>query len=304
MSAPSNLLAEYNGTYAKGITPDDIIKMANRIPPLSHSTLKLIRLADDPDSDLNEINDTIALDAGLASTLLRMANSAMFAQQRKIVTIPHALGLVGMRGLKNLVLAKALTGINRHPVAADNLVRDHAIGAALMLRIIAQRTGRRDADDLFLLGMLHRLGQFVFLADSYTKPMFLSVLTRIKENGEDYAGAEFKEFGFSHPLIGALVANRWDFPQKMCQVIMQYADPFEGADDDTQLRTGLVQFASASAHACQIGSPAGYPDQTPLLLRLGQQLHLLGAEPDGELKILLEDLALTFDRESKLWLPS
>lgn len=303
MDPLANLLTEYEGRLARGISHEELVGFASQLPALPHSAAKLIRLADDPNSDLDDINTTIASDAAIAAAMLKLANSTAFAQQRKVVSIPHALGIVGLRSLKSVVLAQVLTRLNRQPTLADRLVRDHAIATALLMRGLAQRLGRRDADDLFLYGVLHRLGQFVLLADTRTRNMFPAILRRIKDHHEDYVAAELEEIGFSHPLIGALVANRWNFPLELSQTILRHHDPFEGLGTDTEFKTWLVKFCSAAAHVAKIGTPEGYPDQFPLLLDLGLRLGLLGPRPEAEVQMLVEDLQAMFTAEAKLWPP-
>ena len=246
---------------------------------------------------------TIASDTAIASLMLKQANSTTFAQQRKVTSILHALELVGMLGLKSVVLAQVLTRLNRQPTAADKLVRDHAVATALLVRGLAQRLGRRDAEDLFLYGVLHRLGQFVLLADARTRPMYAAVLRRVRDHHADYVNAELEEIGFSHPLIGALVANRWNFPPELAQVILRQHEPIEGVQEEVDFKIALVKFASAATHLAWLGNPEGYPDQTPLIRQLGPQLGLLSDKPEAELVLLIEDLQAMFAREAKIWPP-
>jgi len=301
MDPLDSLLTEYEGRLARGISREELVAFVSQLPALHRSAAKLIQLADDPNSELEEITATISTDAAIASAMLKLANSTGFAQQRKVVSITHALEVVGIRNLKTVVLAQVLTSLNRQPTQADQLVRDHSVGTALLVRGLAQRQGRRDADDLFLYGMLHRLGQCVLLADARTRVMFPAVLRRVKAHHEDYVSAELVEIGFSHPLIGALVANRWNFPGELSQVILRQHAPFEGIDNDSDFKIALVKFSSAAAHAANLGTPDGYPDQLPLLHELGRSLGLLGSQPEAELQMLLEDLHAMFTQDGKVW---
>jgi HD-like signal output (HDOD) protein len=273
------------------------------LPALPHTAAKLLKLVDDPNSDSDQITAAIATDAAIASSILKVANSSSFAQHRRVLTIPHALSLVGRRSLKCVVVAHLISGLNRQPTPTDLMVRDHAVATALLVRGLAQRLGRRDAEDLFLYGMLHRLGQFILLSNSRTRSMVPAVLRRIREQHEDYVTAEWEEIGFAHPTIGGLVAHRWNFPPELSEVMLRQETSFEIVENDTDFKTGLVKFASLAAHVAGIGTPDGYPDQRPLLLRLGIKLELLGPKPEAELAMLIEELQTIFKQEAALWSP-
>ena len=302
MSAHNNLYEAYAETSPCGLSKEEILLFAKDVAPMSDGTAKLLRLVDDPDASIDTITDVVSKDAGLVGSMLKLANSPTFAQRGKVVTIANALGVVGIRSLKSLVVAKMVTGLNRYLTAADRMVRDHSLGTALLLRDLSHRLGRRDADEMFLCGMMHRLGHFVFLSDSRTRTRFMEVLARIREQSEDYTTAEVAEIGFAHTIIGALVANRWNFPAEMSQIILHYNDIFEGVDCDLDRKTFLVKFASAAATAAKIGVPAGYPDQLPMLQELGVPLGVLRSDSaETDLQEIINGLTTSFASESQIW---
>lgn len=302
MSGFDSLLTAYEANSPCGISRDEILEFARNVPPMPEAMTRLMRYADDPNSSIDQITEIVTKDPGLVSTLLKLANSVSFAQRRGVVTIPHALGVIGIANLKNLVAAKIVVGLNPCQTESDRMVRDHSLATALMLRSLSQRMGRHDADEIFLGGMLHRLGQFVFLSDQRTRKMFLAVLNRIRERSDDYVTAEVAEIGFPHTLIGALVANRWNFPAEVSHVLLHYQDPYEGVNDDLDRKTLMVKFASSAAMAAKLGTPVGYPDQLPVLRELGVQLGLFtpdNVEPG--LELLLDGLRELFSNEGNCW---
>ncbi|MEN9573908.1 MAG: hypothetical protein RL514_1763 [Verrucomicrobiota bacterium] len=175
------------------------------------------------------------------------------------------------------------------------------MATGLLARALGQRLGRRDGEALFLSGVLHRLGQFALAAHPQTRPICLRILARIHAYGEDYLTAERTELGFTHPLIGALAANRWNLPADLAVVLLHYHAPFEGLDTDTDFQVGLIKFADAAAHAADLGSPENYPDQRPLLHKLGRQLGIFGSKPKEELEALLAEFRAVFARDAQAW---
>src|SRR5690606_38772785 len=76
--------------------------------------------------------------------------------------------------------------------------------------------------------------------------------------------------GFAHPLIGALVAKKWNFSAETCQIILHYSDPIEGNAPESPLeeKTAIVQLADQLSHRADIGNPEGYPVDNDEIIRL------------------------------------
>jgi HD-like signal output (HDOD) protein len=294
-------IAEYSAECEHGVDREAVMRFAAELPPLPHTAAKLLQLLNDPNVETEALAEAASGDAAIAFAILKLSNSAMFARQRQVATVREGIGFIGLTNLRHVVLAQALTRLNRQPGPFDRLVRDNAVATGLLARAVARRLIRRDADALFLTGVLHRLGQFAFAAHPQTRATCLRVLARIRAHREDYVTAEKAELGFSHPIIGALVANRWNLPGDLSVVLLHYHSPFEGLDTDADFKVGLIKFCDAAAHTANIGSPEGYPDQRDLLLKLGKQLKLFGDKPKAELDALLTDFRASFEREAQIW---
>lgn len=294
-------IAEYEAECTLGVDREAVLRFAAELPPLPHTAAKLLQLLNDPDIETAALAEAASEDAAIAFAVLKLANSAVFARQRQVATVREGIGCIGLANLKHVVLAQALTRLNRQPGPFDRLVRDNAVATGLLARAVAHRLMRRDADAFFLSGVLHRLGQFALAAHPQTRATCVRVLARVQAYGEDYVTAEKAELGFSHPIIGALVANRWNLPGDLSVVLLHYHSPFEGLDTDADFKVGLIKFCDAAAHAANIGSPEGYPDQRELLLKLGRQLQLFGKNPEPELNELLTDFQACFEREAQIW---
>jgi HD-like signal output (HDOD) protein len=61
---------------------------------------QIIALANDPEVDLNEIAKVLAMDPAIATKILRIANSSMYARQRKTETLRQAVLVLLADGLE------------------------------------------------------------------------------------------------------------------------------------------------------------------------------------------------------------
>ena len=70
---------------------ESAIQRCSQIATLPSVTVQIIRLADDPDSTLEDLNKVVACDPVLGARILRLVNSAYYGMSGRINTIDRAL---------------------------------------------------------------------------------------------------------------------------------------------------------------------------------------------------------------------
>ena len=75
----------------------DTILTGDQLPALPQSAVRLLELSQDPEKGPSEFAVPIESDPGLASQVLRFANSSYFGFSHEILTVRLALTLVGCR---------------------------------------------------------------------------------------------------------------------------------------------------------------------------------------------------------------
>jgi len=73
--------------------------------------IRVLAKLSDPQVDLGELESIIAADAAMAYKFLRFVNSAHFGLARKVSSIKHALALLGLSGVRNVVALLTLAGM-------------------------------------------------------------------------------------------------------------------------------------------------------------------------------------------------
>jgi HD-like signal output (HDOD) protein len=290
---------EYAGRFAKVASREAILQCAEQIAPLPQATLKVLELLDDPESDAGRLADAISTDARLTAAILKLAHSPAYARTGGVLTVQDAITLIGANQLRALVLSKLLVGLLKRE-AIDQMVLDHALATGLIARHLAEIIARPMAEEVFLLGLLHSLGQFVFLANPQTRLAFVAVVRRIQETGVDYVTAELEEIGFSHNLIGALVANRWNFPREICQTLLCHTETIETIATPPEQKRAIVQLAELLAHASFIGHPPGYPVDLERVQRLASLLGVSSQMNRGVIDLIVA-ARNKFQAEARYW---
>ena len=100
------------------VTPASLVRDVLDLVSLPEIYLKLRELLDSPHTTLVDVARVISVDPGLASRILRIANSAFCGFATPIDTVPHAVTLLGAQQTHDLVLAtsiaRAFSGIPDH----------------------------------------------------------------------------------------------------------------------------------------------------------------------------------------------
>lgn len=154
------------------------IKGSKRINPAHSLILELIS-AVQQEADAKDIERLFKRDIALSFKLLRYINSPGFGLATRIDSIRHALSILGYQSLlKWLVLLAATAGAATSPVLAQAAI----IRARLMEQLGIKRLDKREADHLFIAGMLSMLDRIIglplpeILASAHLPPPIQEVL--------------------------------------------------------------------------------------------------------------------------------
>lgn len=253
----------FHGRLSEACDWRDIVAWVGDLPPIPQVAAQALRVVEDPQSTAQKLTDILSKDAALAARVLKIANSAMFSRQRDITTLNQAVMVIGFKALKGIIVAATLRQLNKRFGTAEKLIWENSIATAFAATLISKKLRKPFIEEIFLLGLLHSLGQIVLLSQEDTYERFRSVITKIKQFEFEYVQAEESLFGYSHPLIGALVARKWNFSSEICQVILHYCDDFNSpvAVNTIEEKIAIISLANSLAHNLNLGSPDGYPEQ-------------------------------------------
>jgi len=262
--------AEYAGRVSEGKSWTEIVSLVGDLPPLPHVASQALVMVEDPDATAGQLTTLLGKDTALAARVLKIANSAMFSRQREITTLTQAIMTIGFKSLKGIIVAATLRQLNRSNGKIENMIWANSTCTAIGALELTQRLKKAYVEEAFLLGLLHDLGKLV-LTRQIAKPYLEAVQTT--KTGLLYIDAEQHKLGFAHPLIGALVAKKWNFSPEICQIILHHHDPLEAIASEVDEKIAIVQAADNIAHALGYGHLDGYPDCAPAaeldLLKLG-----------------------------------
>jgi HD-like signal output (HDOD) protein len=146
------------------MTANDYVEQASEIFVLSDSFIRIKELIDDDASTIDDISEVILLDPALVASVLKLANSPFFSYPGKIDTIDKAVLVLGITEVYNLVIAFFTTEAFKKIDANQNYLDDfwiQSVDCALLMKFLGTILGIAHAERLFILGLLHNLGELV-----------------------------------------------------------------------------------------------------------------------------------------------
>ncbi len=210
------------------MSPQQLAQEVENLFSLPDVAIRLNNLIDQPDSTIQELVEVVQLDAGIAATVLRLANSAWYGLPSKVDTISRALTLIGQKALRDLVLSTSVIttfkGISSEFVDMRDFW-DNSVTCGVVTRNLAQKCGMRDAERMFLAGLLHKVGRLAFYA---SRPVQYRQVLQDQANGEAaIVAAEERVFGFNYAQLGAALLQAWRVPAALDEVVAYQLDPLQ-----------------------------------------------------------------------------
>jgi putative nucleotidyltransferase with HDIG domain len=227
-----------------------------QIPTIPAVLAPLLRYLQQPveQLDVQKITDLIAQDKALTAQCLEMANSPLFGRWKKVETIRGAVVGLGLQRIGDIAMSCGILNlIPRGGSGMDPVVFwEHSLGCALVSRHFARKISYPDPGKAYLAGLLHDIGIIVNL---WVLPKeFQAAFELGKNESIPLHEAEQKVMTFDHCESGRLLAEKWDLPPEMIEVVAFHHSPQKSAD-----HTGLVALVELSDLLCRMsGLNYGY----------------------------------------------
>ena len=209
----------------------DIETLIQKMSSLSHTVPKIVQVVNDNSSSARDLVKVIQMDPVLTAKVLRIVNSAFYSIQQEVTSLNKAVIMVGMNTIKNLALSTAVvSSFSFHEDECGIKPEDfwkYSVGTAVLSKILAQknRLPATDAEDLFIIGLLHVIGK-AFLLQFFPKKI-RKIVSTSEEQGKCTHFIETDLFGINHMEIGATLASNWKLPESVLDGIKYYTKPSE-----------------------------------------------------------------------------
>jgi putative nucleotidyltransferase with HDIG domain len=249
--------------------PKELIQRACDIPAVPMVAFKVLRLVEDPHSTLEDLQRVITADQAMATRILKIANSAFYGARRNIDTVSEAIIIIGFNTVKYVVLAASTREVYKGFGIIEQKLWEHSLAVSIASGLIAGEVAFLKREEAAVAGLLHDVGKAIL---NNNQPEKFSIVTQmVYEKRKPYASVEEEIIGFDHAEVGFLLAEKWGFPEVLCNVIRKHhtwssGDPFGGDPYESSL---CLAIALADALCVRLG--VGY--RNPMAdLDLGEEI--------------------------------
>ncbi|MCX6640566.1 MAG: HDOD domain-containing protein [bacterium] len=227
-----------------------ISERVSNVPLLPHVVTRLLGIMGRNDHSLTDVVKIVENDLGLASRILRVANSAAFSPRQGISSLQQGILHLGEKMVAGIAIGSCTANIfNRELIGYESSsgeLWDHCLRTAIAAREITASCSRRVSTDLaFTGGLLHDVGKAII--DEFLNKR-TQILTAMCDKGEggDFLDAERDSIGIDHADVGFALARHWNLPPQLAAVIKFHHRPVE-ADPAQQELVYLVHLGDILA---------------------------------------------------------
>ncbi len=221
------------------------------LPLLPHVASKVMALASDADADAAKLSALIHQDQALAAHVLRIANSPAYMPRSPVVSLQHAVAMLGINLLSEIAFTASLkNGAFQVPGHEDQvkLLWRHSLASGSYGKEVA-RMRRVNVETAYLCGLLHGIG----------KPVILRTVTTLAKELKVSLDAETLQSLINgyHTRVGNLVADKWGLPKQVAEAISFYND----YDHATAFRQECLLTCVADRLSTHLLSPEELPEE-------------------------------------------
>jgi putative nucleotidyltransferase with HDIG domain len=154
---------------------------------------------------------------------------------KKVDSISEAVKMVGIRGIKNLLYSYGTVKILGDDTGDKKVLWEHSYKTAFYAYNIIKnfRKDRNMVDDAYVSGILHDMGKIIF---SNVHPDLLEKINSLCQE-KNLPASTFEDLaaGINHAEIGALIAEKWNFPECLIIAIRHHHDPGSAPEEQRDL---------------------------------------------------------------------
>jgi putative nucleotidyltransferase with HDIG domain len=222
------------------------VENINTLPTVPSVLKRLSGVIEKPRITIVEISAFISNDPALTTKVLKMVNSAIYGFPGRIASVSHATMLLGLNVIKGLLLGVSVFELMQKTMSG---LYEHSLACAIASRVIAQKKGLKEPEEVSVAGLLHDIGK-VILTLEFSKE-YQAAMTEAQEKKISIFEAEKNQFNATHADVGSWLAEKWRFPRSLIEVIECHHKP--ALAKTAPMETAIVHMADLLVRARGFG---------------------------------------------------
>ena len=259
------------------------------LPSVPAVVNKLLELVQDPEVSMQNLCRVLAGEPMLAARVLAVSRSPRYALRTLPTTLLGAVQVLGFRTLTSLVITSATQNLRVKGNPISEKLWRHSVGVALAMRILCQRARSRDDEIGFLIGLMHDVGQMLFLhgdPDGYAH-----LLSGVQTARRPIVEAKREVYGLDHALMGHTILNRWNLDGQIIHATLKHHSDGASPNELANLLTA-ADYLSCRGNLGFFTEPAPPPRE---------MLAACSLDDEAAMALFLSELAQAYREESALF---
>lgn len=204
---------------------------------------KVVALVNDRNAAVADFAKVVRNDAVLSGRLLKLANSAFFAQRSPVTTVDRACVLLGLERLRSLAMSFYISRAAGDP--NDDLSKriwGQSVFRACLAAELAARSGLARIGEAFVIGLMLDMG--VPLMGKLLGPKYADLVRQSPSPHKLFLN-ESQQLEFTHVDVAWALGRRWRLPDLITRPVERHhTKPGEGVGaDDVQRLHRVAYFA-------------------------------------------------------------
>ncbi len=261
---------------AQTITPAAILASLPKLPAFPGIVVHILKALDDENSSMTVLVNHLQRDPVIAGRILSAANRSSQHGHRALGGISAAVSFIGMRRVREIVLATSLVDFSRQ-TQGGRFFWEHSLAVGICTQELA-REFSLNLDYALVAGLLHDIGK-LWLSYLYAKD-YQAMLDQLAQQPRPLCEAEREVFGMDHCRIGEVVAEHWGLPAQIIEAIGQHHQP-------NHPELGQLAAITHVAEAISNGLDLPYRDDNQVVDLSDHAIRVLGLDWTGDVHDLL-----------------
>lgn len=248
-----------------------LVSQIETLPVMPQLFRDLMCLLEQPGCAEEEISRLIGRDMGMASTVLKLVNSAFFGTSGRVIKPAEAVGMLGLDVVRALVLSQNLFATfdqERFPQFSFEGLWRHSLAVGGYARTICRQedVGETMAESAFIAGLLHDVGKLILC--TVLPAEYAAIIAEVRQANRRVVEVERERLGVSHAEVGAYLIGLWGLGQDIVAAIAGHHQPPDWAPSQFSCVTAVHVANVLDKELCVINQGYARP---PV-----DQIHLAG----------------------------
>ena len=206
------------------------MRFKSDFPVLSATIASVNEVVSSENEPVSALADSVLKDVALTNKILRMVNTVTYSSYGGSVgTISRAVSILGFQKVRGAALSLMLFDHLQNKAQAVDLkdLVTASYFAGVLSRELAAQLHLRNAEEVFICAMFHRLGKLLATFYLHEEASDIARLADAENLNEDQAAHEV--LGMTYTELGTGIAKKWNMPEQIVQSIPPASDSLVAA---------------------------------------------------------------------------